>query len=263
MTLAAIGAASAAGLKATQLARRADLTLAVSIVVVLQLANLVAVPLWAGAVVSGASISASSILGNLRVRFRVRGARGRWSGPGQLRGEQRGVARTVTRPNLEGGARSPGHTPTVNDPSSFTGRAAQQRGDHELALRQPLTWAGAIATGHPLSQPGRRLWRPTRPPAEEVAAGPPMLHHEHLSLPKLDDGQRKRQWRSCERHEPIPPARQRRQRRVYPRHIRGYRPELDGDVHRLAEARRLERKAQARAILIRERRARQATQWAH
>jgi predicted Na+-dependent transporter len=65
LTLAAIGAASAAGLKASQLARRADLTLAVSIVVVLQLANLVAVPLWAGAVVSGASISASSILGDL------------------------------------------------------------------------------------------------------------------------------------------------------------------------------------------------------
>jgi predicted Na+-dependent transporter len=65
LTLAAIGAASAAGLKASQLARRADLALAVSLVVVLQLANLVAVPLWAGAVVSGASISASSILGNL------------------------------------------------------------------------------------------------------------------------------------------------------------------------------------------------------
>ncbi|HEV7495930.1 bile acid:sodium symporter [Baekduia sp.] len=65
MTLAAIGAASAAGLKATQLARRADLPLAVSLVVVLQFANLVAVPLWAGQVVSGASISASSILGNL------------------------------------------------------------------------------------------------------------------------------------------------------------------------------------------------------
>jgi predicted Na+-dependent transporter len=65
MTLAAIGAASAAGLKATQLARRADLALAVSLVVVLQLANLVAMPLWAGQVVSGASISASSILGNL------------------------------------------------------------------------------------------------------------------------------------------------------------------------------------------------------
>jgi predicted Na+-dependent transporter len=65
MTLAAIGAASAAGLKAAQLARRADLALAVSLVVVLQLANLAAVPLWAGQVVSGASISAGSILGNL------------------------------------------------------------------------------------------------------------------------------------------------------------------------------------------------------
>ncbi len=65
MTLAVLGAASAAGLKATQLARRANLALAVSLVVVLQLANLVAVPLWAGQVVSGASISASSILGNL------------------------------------------------------------------------------------------------------------------------------------------------------------------------------------------------------
>jgi BASS family bile acid:Na+ symporter len=65
LTLAAMGAASAAGLKASQLARRADLALAVSIVVVLQLVNLVAVPLWAGAVVSGASISAGSILGDL------------------------------------------------------------------------------------------------------------------------------------------------------------------------------------------------------
>jgi predicted Na+-dependent transporter len=65
MTLAAIGAASAAGLKATQLSRRADLPLAVSLVVVLQFANLVAVPLWAGQVVSGAAITASSILGNL------------------------------------------------------------------------------------------------------------------------------------------------------------------------------------------------------
>jgi predicted Na+-dependent transporter len=65
LTLAAIGAAGPAGLKAAPLARRADLALAVSIVVVLQLVNLVAVPLWAGAVVSGASISASSILGDL------------------------------------------------------------------------------------------------------------------------------------------------------------------------------------------------------
>ncbi len=65
MTLAAIGVAGAAGLKATQLSKKADLALAVSVVVVLQLVNLVAVPLWAGQVVSGASISAATILKNL------------------------------------------------------------------------------------------------------------------------------------------------------------------------------------------------------
>lgn len=65
LTLAAIGSASAAGLKASQLAQRADMALSVSIVVVLQLVNLIAVPLWAGAIVSGASISAGSILGDL------------------------------------------------------------------------------------------------------------------------------------------------------------------------------------------------------
>ena len=65
LTLAAIGAAGAAGLKATQLSKRADLALAVSVVGVLQLVNLVAVPLWAGQVVSGATISAVTILKNL------------------------------------------------------------------------------------------------------------------------------------------------------------------------------------------------------
>ena len=45
LTLAAIGAAGAAGLKATQLSKRADLALAVSVVIVLQLVNLAAVPL--------------------------------------------------------------------------------------------------------------------------------------------------------------------------------------------------------------------------
>ncbi len=65
LTLAAIGAAGAAGLKATQLSKKADLALAVSVVIVLQLVNLAAVPLWAGQVVSGASISAATILKNL------------------------------------------------------------------------------------------------------------------------------------------------------------------------------------------------------
>ena len=47
LVLASIGAGSAAALKAAQLAGRVDLPLAVSVVVVLQLLNIVAVPLWA------------------------------------------------------------------------------------------------------------------------------------------------------------------------------------------------------------------------
>jgi BASS family bile acid:Na+ symporter len=65
LTLAAIGAAGASGLKAAQLSKKADLALAVSVVIVLQLVNLAAVPLWAGQVVSGASISGATILKNL------------------------------------------------------------------------------------------------------------------------------------------------------------------------------------------------------
>jgi predicted Na+-dependent transporter len=65
LVLATLGAGSAASLKATQLAKRADLPLAVSLVVVLQLVNIVAVPLWAGQVVSGASISAWDIVKSL------------------------------------------------------------------------------------------------------------------------------------------------------------------------------------------------------
>jgi predicted Na+-dependent transporter len=58
LVLATLGAGSAASLKAAQLAKRADLPLAVSVFVVLQLANIIAVPLWAGQVVTGTSISA-------------------------------------------------------------------------------------------------------------------------------------------------------------------------------------------------------------
>ena len=65
LVLATIGAGSAASLKAAQLAKRADLPLAVSVVVVLQLVNIVAVPLWAGQVVTGASISAWSVVRSL------------------------------------------------------------------------------------------------------------------------------------------------------------------------------------------------------
>jgi BASS family bile acid:Na+ symporter len=65
LVLATIGAGSAASLKAVQLAKRADLPLAVSVVVVLQLVNIAAVPLWAGQVVTGASISAWDIVKSL------------------------------------------------------------------------------------------------------------------------------------------------------------------------------------------------------
>jgi bile acid:Na+ symporter, BASS family len=67
IALAAIGSAGAAGLKAAQLSRRADLPLAVRLVVVLQLANLVAVPVWASVVVSGSSLSRLTILRSLVV----------------------------------------------------------------------------------------------------------------------------------------------------------------------------------------------------
>lgn len=67
VTLAAIGSAGAAGLKASQLSGRADLALAVSMVIVLQVLNLIAVPLWAGQVVAGATISPVTILQNLIV----------------------------------------------------------------------------------------------------------------------------------------------------------------------------------------------------
>ena len=65
LVLATLGAGSAASLKAAQLAKRADLPLAVSVVVVLQLVNIVAVPVWAGQIVTGASISAWDIVRSL------------------------------------------------------------------------------------------------------------------------------------------------------------------------------------------------------
>jgi BASS family bile acid:Na+ symporter len=65
LVLATIGMGSAGALKGAQLAKRADLPLAVSLVVVLQLVDIVAVPLWAGHVVSGASISGWDIVKDL------------------------------------------------------------------------------------------------------------------------------------------------------------------------------------------------------
>jgi len=67
LVLVCIASAGPAGLKAAQLAKRADMALAVSLVIVLQLVNIVAAPLWARAVVTGASVSASMIIKDLLI----------------------------------------------------------------------------------------------------------------------------------------------------------------------------------------------------
>ncbi len=60
-----IAAAGPAGLKACQLAKRADMAMAVSFTIVLQLVNIVAAPLWAKAVVSGATVDSWTIVKDL------------------------------------------------------------------------------------------------------------------------------------------------------------------------------------------------------
>ena len=65
LVLVCVASAGPAGLKAAQLAKRADMALAVSLVIVLQLINIVAAPLWAQAVVTGASVSAAMIIKDL------------------------------------------------------------------------------------------------------------------------------------------------------------------------------------------------------
>jgi predicted Na+-dependent transporter len=67
LTLPTLGAGSAAALKAAQMSQRANLALAITLVVVLQLVDIVAVPLWAGQVVSGASIQGNEIVRNLLI----------------------------------------------------------------------------------------------------------------------------------------------------------------------------------------------------
>ena len=65
LVLVCIASAGPAGLKAAQLAKRADLALGISLVVVLQLVNIVAAPLWARAVVTDATVSTRMIVKDL------------------------------------------------------------------------------------------------------------------------------------------------------------------------------------------------------
>jgi BASS family bile acid:Na+ symporter len=63
--LATIAAAGPVGLKSAQLAKRADLAMAVSFLIVLQLVNIVAAPLWAKQMISGATVDLWTILKDL------------------------------------------------------------------------------------------------------------------------------------------------------------------------------------------------------
>lgn len=65
LELVTIAAAGPAGLKACQLAKRADMAMAVSFTIVLQVLNIIAAPLWAKAVVTGAKVNPWTIVTDL------------------------------------------------------------------------------------------------------------------------------------------------------------------------------------------------------
>lgn len=67
MVLACMSSGGPAGLKGAQLTKRADMALAVSLTVLLQLTNIVAAPLWAGAVVSGATVELWTVVEDLLI----------------------------------------------------------------------------------------------------------------------------------------------------------------------------------------------------
>ena len=67
VAVVAVGAAGPVGLKSCELAKRTDLAMAVSFTIVLQLLNIVAVPLWAKAIVTGATVNPWSILTDLLI----------------------------------------------------------------------------------------------------------------------------------------------------------------------------------------------------
>ena len=60
-----IAAAGPAGLKACQLVKRADMVMALSFVIVLQVLNILAAPLWARAIISGATVNVWDIIGDM------------------------------------------------------------------------------------------------------------------------------------------------------------------------------------------------------
>jgi BASS family bile acid:Na+ symporter len=65
LEIVTIAAAGPAGMKAAQFTKRGDIAMALSFTIVLQLVNIVAAPLWARAIISGATVSVWSIVGDL------------------------------------------------------------------------------------------------------------------------------------------------------------------------------------------------------
>jgi bile acid:Na+ symporter, BASS family len=65
LVLATIAAAGPAGLKACELTKRADMAMAVAFTVVLQLFNIVFAPVWAKAIVTGATVNPWNIVADL------------------------------------------------------------------------------------------------------------------------------------------------------------------------------------------------------
>ena len=65
LEIVTIAAAGPAGLKACQFTKRGDLAMALSFTIVLQLINIVAAPLWARAIISGATVNVWTIVGDL------------------------------------------------------------------------------------------------------------------------------------------------------------------------------------------------------
>ena len=67
VSIVTIAAAGPACLKACELAKRADMAMAVSFTIILQVVNIIVAPLWAKAIVTGADVNPWSIVGDLLV----------------------------------------------------------------------------------------------------------------------------------------------------------------------------------------------------
>src|SRR5215471_12023452 len=175
--LVMIAAGGPACLKSCELAKRADVAMAVSFTIVLQLVNIVAVPLWAKGIITGATVNPWSIVGDLLllvlaplvVGFILRGRypehrdRGRSGGELEVHclgprflghSRLRRAHRRLRRPGL--GRRIP-------EPADRDHHLEYRR--HEVHAHRPARDLDRAAQPKRLPHPGtgRRLYRHRRP----------------------------------------------------------------------------------------------------